>query len=374
MYKTKKMLSALFAMTLALTLCACGGKSSDAATPETTSESTVSVDTGKEESVAAVSTAAATPKAELPVTGEYTLFALTYEGYLIRASEMDAESMLTLADGSTGTISMKDDIAELDSWTADAGTLTVSLADGTSAKGTVDNGIIILDLYGDESMLLYYAQDEADISGFALMTAEEVRAALENRVPESKIAAFWSGLDTAAGIHMSYDMHTEYMDATQSIDSYGKGDKFYSYKITRVSGYEAPSIVVFRDETAYNLDPEKKTGVVATTTSGSTFSQNVMLLDNLYNDIWAYAHSENFTEETREIDGVTYDVEYFPAGENTSECTFYFDESGRLFYIEKGAPVIEELADIGESTYTINAIDTEVDETLFDISGYEITE
>ena len=169
-------------------------------------------------------------------------------------------------------------------------------------------------------------------------------------------------------------MHMEYMDATQSIDSYSKGGMFYSYKLTKVSGFESPSVTVFRDNTAYNLDPEKKTGVIATTVSSSYFSDNIERLDSLYSDIWTYAHETECTSETREKDGVTYDVEYFPAGEYTAECAFYFDENGQLVYVEKGAPVIEGLQDIGTSTYTIKVIDNEVDEALFDISGYEITE
>jgi hypothetical protein len=133
-------------------------------------------------------------------------------------------------------------------------------------------------------------------------------------------------------------------------------------------------VTVFRDNTAYNLDPEKKTGVIATTVSSSYFADNIERLDSLYSDIWTYAHEKDCTEETREKDGVTYNVEYFPAGEYTAECAFYFDENGQLVYVEKGAPVIEGLQDIGTSTYTIKAIDNEVDEALFDISGYEITE
>ena len=47
MYKTPKLLSALFALTLAFTLCACGGESAPTA-PAATPESTEAADTGKE--------------------------------------------------------------------------------------------------------------------------------------------------------------------------------------------------------------------------------------------------------------------------------------------------------------------------------------
>ena len=386
MYKTRKLLSALFALTLAFTLCACGGESASTA-PAATPESTVAADTGKSEaaepaesaaaqteSVAEVSVEAEPEKVELPVEGEYNIFAVQYEGYLIHAAEMELESVLTLGADSKGSMTMGEDSMDIASWTLDGSECTITMEDESSAGATVEDGILILDLYGDESMILYYAQEEADISMFSPMTADEVRAAMEGRILESKLGTFWSQLDAADAVHLSYDMHTEYMDATQSIDSYSKGGMFYSYKLTKVAGYESPSVTVFRDNTAYNLDPEKKTGVIATTVSSSYFADNIERLDSLYSDIWTYAHEKDCTEETREKDGVTYNVEYFPAGEYTAECAFYFDENGQLVYVEKGAPVIEGLQDIGTSTYTIKTIDNEVDEALFDISGYEITE
>ena len=386
MYKTRKLLSALFALTLAFTLCACGGESAPTA-PAATPESTAAADTGKSEtaepaesaaaqteSVAEVSAEVEPQKVELPVEGEYKIFAVQYEGYLIHAAEMEIDSVLTLGADSKGKMTMGEDSMAIASWTLDGSKCTITMEDESSADATVEDGVLILDLYGDESMVLYYAQEEADISMFSPMTADEVRAAMEGRILESKLGTFWSQLDSADAVHLSYDMHTEYMDATQSIDSYSKGGMFYSYKLTKVSGFESPSVVVFRDNTAYNLDPEKKTGVIATTVSSSYFSDNIERLDGLYSDIWTYAHETDCTAETREKDGVTYDVEYFPAGEYTAECAFYFDKNGQLVYVEKGAPVIEGLQDIGTSTYTIKAIDNEVDETLFDISGYEITE
>ena len=386
MYKTRKLLSALFALTLAFTLCACGGESAPTA-PAAKPESTVAADTGKSEAAEPAESAAAQaesgtevsaevepPKVELPVDGEYKIFAVEYEGYLIHAAEMELESVLTLGADSKGKMTMGEESMAIASWTLDGSKCTITMEDESSADATVEDGILILDLYGDESMVLYYAQEEADISMFSPMTADEVRAAMEGRILESKLGTFWSQLDAADAIHLSYDMHTEYMDATQSIDSYCKGGMFYTYKLTKVSGYENASVVVFRDNTAYNLDPEKKTGVIATTVSSSYFSDNIERMDSLYSDIWTYAHETDCTEETREKDGVTYDVEYFAAGEYTAECAFYFDENGQLVYVEKGAPVIEGLQDIGTSTYTIKTIDNEVDEALFDISGYEITE
>ena len=267
MYKTRKLISALFALTLAFTLCACGGESSSTA-PAAKPESTVAADTAKSEaaepaesaasleteSVVEVKTEVEPQKVELPVEGEYNIFAVEYEGYLIHAAEMEVESVITLGADSKGNMTMGEDSMDIASWTLDGSKCTITMEDESSADATVENGVLILDLYGDESMVLYYSQEEADISMFTPMTADEVRAAMEGRILESKLGTFWSQLDSADAIHLSYDLHTEYMDATQSIDAYCKGGMYYSYKLTKVSGYENPSVVVFRDNTAYNLD------------------------------------------------------------------------------------------------------------------------
>ena len=71
---------------------------------------------------------------------------------------------------------------------------------------------------------------------------------------------------------------------------------------------------------------------------------------------------------------MSYTVEVFPATDYTPEAAFYYNDDGQLAYYIKGAPVIELAQEVGESVYTIHAIDTEVDETLFDISGYQIAE
>ena len=74
-----------------------------------------------------------------------------------------------------------------------------------------------------------------------------------------------------------------------------------------------------------------------------------------------------------ELDGVSYTAELFPATGYTAEAAFYFGDDGRLAFCFKGAPVIKTAAEIGETVYTVYAIDEAVDEALFDISGYAIS-
>ena len=78
-------------------------------------------------------------------------------------------------------------------------------------------------------------------------------------------------------------------------------------------------------------------------------------------------------DETREVDEVSYAVEVFhPASEYAGEAAVYFDDAGVPVYYQL-LPAEQQSIDIGESFYTIRAVDAAVDETLFDISAYTIS-
>ena len=70
------------------------------------------------------------------------------------------------------------------------------------------------------------------------------------------------------------------------------------------------------------------------------------------------------------VNGVSYSVEVFPAQDYTPETAYYFDGDGKLVHILTGAPVM--MPELGETFYTIHGVDTAVDESLFDLSGYAI--
>ena len=167
-------------------------------------------------------------------------------------------------------------------------------------------------------------------------------------------------------------MHTDYMDADQSYDVHGKDGVYYSRRTTRVSGFENTVVTFFRDGTAYNLYPDDMTGIIATTTTSSYIAENIMLMDHLLSDIRGYALRKDYTTQTQEIEGVSYTVELFPEVDSTAQAAFYFRDDGRLVYCLKGAPVVETVAEIGETVYTVYTIDDAVNEALFDISGYTI--
>lgn len=300
----------------------------------------------------------------LPVEGEYTLFAIENEGYLVQSDSMGMTSVLRLDAGGTGYMTFNADGMDITQWSAEGAGLTITLADGGNAGATLDQGVLALDLYGNGVMILYFALPQADLSAYHPMTMEELRAAL---TPSSRLYALYGTLDAAAGLHMRYDVDLEYMNAHQSYDVHTKNGVYYSLRTSRVNSLEGSTITFFRDGAAYNLDPEKHTGRLVTTTSSSVITDNVIRMDNLYAAISANAQRTDYGQETREVDGVAYTVEVFPAqSEYESAAAFYFDEAGSLRYCQEINPTL------GESFYTLQVLDGAVDESLFDISGYTI--
>lgn len=304
---------------------------------------------------------------ELTPEGEYEIFAVEVDGALVYSDDLEMTSKIILAADGTGSMTHNDDAIDITAWTSDEEGLSIALSDGSSAGCKLHSGVLELDLYGNGSMILCYAKKGADTSGYAPMTLEEYQSE-----PDSMLYALYSGLDTRAGIHLNYDMHTDYLDADMSYDVHGKDGVYYSLRTTLVSGFENSLVTFFRDGTAYNLYPDDMTGIVATTTTSSYIMDNIMLMDHLFSDIHSYGRRKDYTQETRDLDGVSYTVELFPERGNTPEAAFYFKDDGQLAFCFKGAPVAETAVEIGETAYTIHTIDQAVNEDLFDISGYTI--
>ena len=289
----------------------------------------------------------------------YNMFAIGYAGQIMESAQLGAASVLTLnADGS-GTMSMDDEVMEVTSWTVSGNTMTVTLADGSSGTGAVhlDKGVIELDFGG---YLFYYGREGADTASWLS--------------PDTRVYAVYDSIDAAAGVHMKYTLHTDYMDANSLYDVHTKGDVFYSADTVQVSGFESTSVTFYQDGKVYSLKPDDKTGMLVTTVDPSMLAGNILAMDTLYSAILSHALRTDFTTETREEDGVTYTVDCYPATEYQPEGTFFFDGEGNLVRYVEGPPVIETTIDIGESVYTVESIDTAVDESLLDISGYQITQ
>lgn len=112
---------------------------------------------------------------EFTTEGLYKLFGVMNEGLLVESAELQMESNITLNEGGTGTISLDSDIMDITEWKLDEDIISLTLSDGGQADAKLHDGILELDIYGDGSMILYYAQEGADISGYEFLTLEEVR-------------------------------------------------------------------------------------------------------------------------------------------------------------------------------------------------------
>ena len=312
------------------------------------------------------------PAAELPVEGDYTLYAMRYNGQTASAEELQMDSSLTLRADGTGSMRSADEEMEL-TWSLMDGTLTITMADESSADAQMGNGIAALDIYGDGSMLLYYAQAGADTSSIQVMSMDEIREALESEMGGSRVNMVWRGTVEQDSTHLKYDRQTEGLDALQHYEVYSRGGEFCSCQTTEVSGREQELRVFFRDGKAYNLYPEKMTGSIAATTDSAAITDNVLMLDPLYAVIFRYARQTEFTEETRDFNGISCTAAVYPATEYTPETVFFFDEADRLVGVVEGKPVVDSALEIGETVYTVYGIDDQIVESLFDISGYTIS-
>ena len=342
-------------------------------------ETTAAKEETKAETTAETKEAATETKAvkEFSVDGEYKMFGVLYEGYTVDPEGMGMSSALKLEKDGTGSMSMDADEMAVSKWEEADGTVTITMEDESSAEAKFHDGILDMDIFGTGAMILYYAQEEADISGYELLTPEQVKekmeaAEAEKKAADSKVGALWLTLDTKSGVHMNYSRTIEKMNAEQDFDVQGRGEVYYSSRTSKTGSLEGTTVTFFEDGKVYNLKPEKMTGTIATTTSSDIVSKDVMALDDLYQAISTRAESAEFTEETREIDGTAYTAEVFPAGDYTPEAVFCFTDSGELAYYIDGTTPAKKGIDSGEIVYKINAIDKEIDEALFDISGYKI--
>ncbi len=379
-------------------LCACGGGAAPAQTTaaaapaqttaaaaETTAaqaeakETTAAKEETKAETTAETKEAAPETKAakEFSIDGEYKLFGVLYEGYTVNPEGMEMSSVLKLEKDGTGSMTMDTEEMAVSKWEEADGTVTITMEDESSAEAKFHDGILDMDIFGTGAMIMYYAQEEADISGYELLTPEQVMEKMAEsegtkKAADSRVGALWQSLDTKSGIHMNYSRTIEKMNAEQKFDAQGKGEVYYSSRTSKTGSLEGTTVTFFEDGKVYNLKPDKMTGTIATTTSSDIVSKDVMALDDLYQAIRTRAESAEFTEETREIDGTACTAEVFPAGDYTPEGVFCFTDSGELAYYIEGTTPAKKGIDNGEIVYKINAIDTQIDEALFDISGYKI--
>ena len=397
----------ILAAVLAASLCSCGGGSSstgpekpaevtteenkqeaeaapadaadanaDAAQPEVSGEAQKAEEAVPEQPTQAEEIADKYTVSDLPVEGEYTIFAVRNEGYTVSSTEMEIESTMSLSAEGTGSLTLMGDTIDITSWSSEDGAFNLTLADGTATGGNARGGVIELDIYGTGDMLLIYAQEKADTSSYTLLTIDEVKEqmAAAEEANKTKLDFVLDGIDPVAGAHLRYQRRIDALNTVQNYDVYAKDGMYYSSRTTKVDSAEGTVITFIKDGKVYNLYPDKKTGNYVTDLPLSVTNDNILLMDALFSEMQMASVRTDQVEEDREIEGASFPAEVYPQTEYTSETVFYFAEDGTLAYCYTAAPVIESAAYVGDSLYTVESIDGEVDESLFDLSAYTIQE
>ena len=290
--------------------------------------------------------------------GEYTLFTLEIMGEQKPPESMGLEGKLSLNQDGTGVFSMSGTDEPVAKWEVKDDVLLLYNDEGYPLEARLDKDVIEMEM--GAGFYLYFAREGFDTTGFTI----------SGHTPDTKLYQAFRAINAKEGAHLGYEYHSDYMDSTSIFDTHVKGDRFISLRTTKASGYEQRSATAFVDGTCYNLYPDEKRGSAVLSISLSLLQDNVLLLDDCYKTLYQSAMRTDCTEETQEVDGKSYSVEVFPAEDYTPEVAFYFDEAGKLVHILEGEPVL--MTELGETFYTIHAVDTAVDETLFDLSGYAI--
>ena len=308
------------------------------------------------------------------LAGIYPMFGVQQEGYLVLPEVIGVTAQLELNADGTGSLEMNGEATPLKEWTVEGDVLQITDTYDGYAEGTIqEDGVILLEIAQD--VFMYLAAEGTDTSSYHLMNTEELleQMAADEAArpkPDSLLYAVYAPMDLTQGVHLNYDMHLEALDTTSNYDVLGKDGIYYSRRQLAGEEYaKYATISFFQDGNMYSLDEYDKTGTLATSTDSEYVKQHYFEMDSLYSAINRRAKEFDYTEEEREYEGKTYTAEIYPEiDEYPYEEVFLFDEDGQLAYY-----LVTISDSLGEEVFTINLINDAVDESLLDISGYEIT-
>ena len=256
-------------------------------------------------------------------------------------------SLLLRRDG-TGLLVLNGSTGDLPKWTETETTVTLFNGAGEDLECESKDHVITIPLDDETSMLFTPAEALGE---------------------STRLYACYSAIDAGSGAHLRYTLKSGFLDSTQSFDVHSKGGMYYSGRTTRAAGVEAHSATLFKDGTAYNLDLDDHTGIIATTVSMDMGSA-VLLMDSFCSAMNSCAYRTDYSLEYRDLEGKVFLVECYPALADGVSYDFYFDASGQLCHLLQSPPA--SYPDLGESFYTLESIDGKVDESLFSTDGYTI--
>ena len=187
----------------------------------------------------------------------------------------------------------------------------------------------------------------------------------------SQLAAFFKTLDADAGFHMRYEM--EIMGYNSIYDDQAKGDYFYERNyIEQLGSSDSDSLKVYRDGKMYTMRKSDMSGIYMDVPEIEDFHYYGALFCTIYQSCFGHIQDPAYEKIEYTVGETTFNAEkYLAQSEYGVDQIFCFDENGSLAYMINCA---NESLSLGEYIYKIDAIDDVVDETLFDISGYEFTD
>lgn len=297
--------------------------------------------------------------ADNPASGHYTLFTLDMLGEQTDPAALGITASIELREDGTGSTVSNGAEVPVSAWAEENGIVTLADAAGNAMELVLRDGILEMEM--GPGYYMYFARDGVDTTSFQIV----------DHTPDSALYGLYQSIDANKGAHLSYEFHSDYMDSTSIFDVHTRNGVYFSLRTTRAGGYEQLNATCFKDGTSYVLYPDEMRGNVATTTSSSIITNNVLMLDDLYGKMYQNALRTDFTVETREIEGVAYTAEVYPAKDYMSETAYYYDDAGTLVHVLVAASQIAP--ELGETFFTVHAIDEAVNDALFDISGYAIS-
>ncbi len=183
----------------------------------------------------------------------------------------------------------------------------------------------------------------------------------------SRLEAVLASMTDENGVHMNYDVTIDNIDATTTNDVHARGDKYYLRAwVGKKSDLDT---VQYGDgDEMMTLDISTKTATVFEKTEARKGKEGIEL-NELYQYLAMLAGSE-YSESSEKIGDGEYICQTYPAADNTvTEKKLYFDGDGNLVRFVSAA---DEKQNIPGMIYDINGMDDEADESVFDISAYDI--
>ena len=183
----KRFLQCIFTVLLTISTVACSQPTAttqtDTSTPQPTMEVTPEPTKAPTPEPTIAPTSEPTPEptpeiAEAPTftdEGYYELFGVMNTGMLVASSDLELHSNITLKEGGGGSMSYEEQTMDITKWERKDDTVSITMTDGGTANAVIHDGILELDINGDASMIMLFAQEGADLPEYKFLSLEEVK-------------------------------------------------------------------------------------------------------------------------------------------------------------------------------------------------------